>query len=253
MADDWGVDDADLRELTRLLQRPGAVAPADGMAVAIRSLLVSRGREDEELMIHYSVQPLPDGIARQPLPRDSDLATYAAEVAEELQAWAIGHVRKYRPLPPLDRNQVRRELPSRKELWRLLRAEFSGVRDVDGGFVATDRFGTAFRVMLTPEQWQEYVVGCEIGCRNDYGIDADSAGDGPRVAIGDLDEAMATMDPDESFLVLDARVLKGSTRAELPPMPGSAGKQKSEEILRRGGGGWYATYHEGKLSNPVDE
>jgi hypothetical protein len=36
-------------------------------------------------------------------------------------------------------------------------------------------------------------------------------------------------------------------------MPGSAGKRESEEILRRGGGQWYATYHEGKLSNPFDE
>ncbi len=54
-------------------------------------------------------------------------------------------------------------------------------------------------------------------------------------------------------VVLDARVLKGSTRAELPPMPGSAGKRESEEILRRSGGRWYATYHEGKLSDPFDE
>jgi hypothetical protein len=36
--------------------------------------------------------------------------------------------------------------------------------------------------------------------------------------MGDLDEAMATMDPDESFLVLDRHRFRGSTRAELPPV-----------------------------------
>ena len=60
-------------------------------------------------------------------------------------------------------------------------------------------------IALTPEQWQDYVVSCEIGCRMDYGVDADGEGDGLLVAIDDLDETMATMDPDEDFVVFDGR------------------------------------------------
>jgi hypothetical protein len=212
------VDTVQLRELTRLLQRPGTVAPAEGLVVTVRSLKISRGYQDDELVIGYSVPPLPDGIARQPLPRDADLSTYAREVAEELNAWAIEHVRKHRPPPPLDRAQVARELPSRDELWRRLQDAFRQVRDVPDGFVGTNRFEVELHVVLTPEQWHEYVVAREVGCRNDYGVDADTSGAGPEVAMGDLDEAMATMDPDESFLVLDRHRFGGSTRAELPPV-----------------------------------
>ena len=166
---------------------------------------------------------------------------------------AAEHVRKHRPLPPLDRDQVRRELPSRNELWGMLREDFHGLREAPSGFVGTNRFRTELRVMLTPEQWQGYVVDREIGCRNDYGVDAQSAGDGPMVAMHGVEEAMATMDRDESFLVLDRHELQGSTRAELPPVPGSANQRELEETLRRGGGRWYATYRDGKPSDPFDE
>jgi hypothetical protein len=182
---------------------------------------VGSARHGAEVVIGFSVPGLPDGVCRQPAPGNTDLSTYASEVAEELQAWAIEHVRKHRPLPPPDRDRVRRELPSREELWRTLREGFSRVREVPGGFVGTNRFGVELRVMLTPEAWQEYVVGCEIACRNDYGVDADGPGDGPMVALGDLDEAMATMREDELFLVLHRHDLRGSTRAELPPVRGS--------------------------------
>jgi len=247
------VDTAQLRELTRLLQRPGAVAPAEGLVVTVRSLNVSRGYSGDELVIRYSVPPLPDGIARQPLPRDADMSTYAREVAEELNAWAIGHVREYRPPPPLDRAQVARQLPSRDDLWRMLRDVFREVRDLPEGFVGTNRFDVELSVVLTPEQWQDYVVAREIGCRNDYGVDADSSGAGPGVAMGDLDEAMATLDPEESFLVLDGDTFTGSTRAELPPVPGAADERVADDIRQRGGGRWYATSRDGELFDPLDE
>jgi hypothetical protein len=112
----------------------------------------------------------------------------------------------------------------------MLRSEFRGVREGPGGFVGTSRDDIEFRVMLTPEQGQENVVDCEIGCRSDYGVDADSAGDGPMVATHDLDEAMATMDPDESFLVLARHRLAWSTRAELlrcPALPHSGRPRRS--------------------------
>lgn len=232
------MDAADLLELTRLLQRPGAIAPADGLTVRVQSLRIASAPRGSELEIHYSVAPLPDGIARQPLPGSRDLVTYAAEVGEELPGWAIEHVRRHRPLPPPDRDQIRRDLPSREELWALLRSEFHDVSDVDGGFVATNHDGRQLSVMLTPQAWQEYVVRCEIGCRNDYGVDADSAGSGPMVAMGYLEEEMATLDADESYVVLDGHALHGSTRTELPPVPGSAWQRELAEVRRRGGGQW---------------
>jgi hypothetical protein len=234
------MDPADLLELTRLLQRPGAIAPADGLPVRVQSVRGSGARRGHELEIHYSVAPLPDGIAHQPPPRDRDLVAYAAEVGEELQAWAIEHVRRYRPLPPPDLDQILRDLPSREELWALLRSEFHDVSDVDGGFVGTNLDGRQLQVMLTPQTWQEFVVRCEIGCRNDYGVDADSAGSGPMVAMGYLEEEMATLDADESYVVLDGHAVHGSTRAGLPPARGSAWQRELADVRRRGVGRWSA-------------
>lgn len=235
------MDEADLRELTSFLQQPGAVKPADGLPVVVRSVRIARSGGTDELLIEYTVQPLPDAVAKQPLPWDSDLGAYAAQVAEEVQAWAIEHVRKFRPLPPPDLDRIRQELPSRDQLWRLLRDEFHDVRDAPGGFVGYQYDGHETAVVLTPEQWQEYVVRCEIGCRNDYGVDADSIGGGPMVAIGDVEETVATMDEDEHFLVLDGHELRGSTRAELPVVRGTARQRRSEELRRRAGGGrWFA-------------
>jgi hypothetical protein len=148
---------------------------------------------------------------------------------------------------------VARVLPDREELWRRLRAAFTDARDISGGFVGTDRYGNALSIMLTPKTWQEYVVTCEIRCRNDYGVDADNAGDGSIVAIDDLDETLATLDPDEKFVVLDAHDLTGSTRAELPPVRGTAAVRKAERIRLRGGGTWYATRPPGRRSPSADE
>ena len=219
------MDGPSLRELARLLRRPGAVPRADGLAVSVTTVRLVRGHDGREIEIRYAVPPLPDGVARQPLPRaEESLTAYASIVAEELQGWATEHVRRYRPLPQPDRNQVARELPSADALWRDLLAELQDVEQVPGGFVGSyeDRRVT---VLLTPESWQGYVVDCEIRCRNDYGVDADRPGSGPAVALGDLDETIATLRPDETFVVLDGRRLVGSTRAGLaPPLQGRAGR-----------------------------
>jgi hypothetical protein len=235
------VDEPELRELTRLLQQPRAVPPADGLPVVVRSVRIARSDGNDKLLVDYSVHPLPDAVAQQPLPWDSDLVAYAAQVAEELQAWATEHVRKFRPLPPPDLDRIRQELPPREELWRLLRDEFRDVRDVPGGFVGYQDDDHEIAVMLTPDQWREYVVRCEIGCRRDCGVDAASAGDGPMVAVGYLEETVATMDEDEHFLVLDGNEFRGSTRAELPVVQGTALQRRSDELRRGGGGGrWFA-------------
>jgi len=226
------MDKGDLRTVGKLLRRPGAVAPADGIPVVVRSVELSRNRSDPELLIHYSVAPLPDGLARQPLPT-GDLTEYAEEVAQEVQAWAIEHVRRFRPLPPPDRDAIRRDLPSREQLWDRLLEEFTEVEVTPGGFRGVSRFDQHLTVVVTPEQWQEIVVDREIACRNDYGVDADSAGHGPSVAIGELDETLATMDDDETFVVVDRNDFVGSTRAELPPVRGTAQEREHAEFMAK--------------------
>jgi hypothetical protein len=247
-------DEAFLHTVTALLRRPGAVAPADGLEVSVRSVRRVRGEMDDELEITYTVPPLPDGVARQPLHED-DPATYALEVAEELHGWATVHVRRFRPLPPPDRDAVRRSLPPREDLWRLLLAQFRDVVEVPGGFRGVDPFDDEVTLVLTPEQWQDYVVDREIGCRHDVGVDADGPGDGPGVALEHVTETLATLDDDEHFLVADGHHLVGSTRAELPPVPGTALQRESEEIRRRVAEarranpeaelGWYAERRDG--------
>jgi hypothetical protein len=247
------MDSDELQAVTTLLQRPGAVASADGLAVTVRAVRVTAGELGTgELEIVYSVPSLPDAVARQPLPGPwhEDLATYASEVAEELQAWAIEHVRKYRPLPAFDREQVQHELPPREQLWLMLTSEFRDVHEIPGGFVGTSPDGPELHVMLTPERWQDFVVTCEIGCRSDYGVDADSAGAGPQVALCDLEEVVATMEDDERYVVLDGYHLEASTRAELPPVPGTATQVTAEDArLRASGGSWFASDQSGDPSD----
>jgi hypothetical protein len=245
------MDAAAIDEVVRILRDPGAVPLADGIPVQVTS--VSLAPSGDELVVRYSVPPLPDGVARPPVPEGGTAASRAAEVAEELIGWATEHVRRYRPPPPLDRAQVARDLPDRNKLWRQLRSGFTDVRDIPGGFVGTGRFGTTLTIMLTAQAWQDYVVTCEIGCRNDYGVDADSAGDGPSVALDDLDESLATLDDDELFVVLDDHRLTGSTRAELPPVHGSAATREAERIQRGGPGAWFANGRDGSDSRFTDD
>jgi hypothetical protein len=229
-----------LRQLLRLLTRPGAVRRADGLEVSVTSLHVVRREGKQQLRVRYQVPPLPDGEAWQWLPsREESLEEYAAGVAEELHGWATEHVRRHRPLPLPDRADVAHDLPSREALWAQLRDQLRDVTDVDGGFVVTDG-EDRIQVRLTPEQWHELVIDREIGCRRDAGVDADGPGDGPMVAFYDLSEVIGSRDADETFVVLHRRRLTASTRAELPPVRGTALARKTEEILRQGGGSWVA-------------
>jgi hypothetical protein len=234
-------DDAYLRDLLAALSRSGAVPPADGLPVTVTGVHLSGDGETQELVIEFSLPDLPPGVCRQPYDeewrrrfRPSDPTRYAVQLADEIQAWAIEHVRTIHPPEPIDRDQVRAELPSADELWGTLTAEFADVTPDSGqGFRGRSRFGAVLTVAVTPEQWQDYVVSCEIGCRMDYGVDADGEGDGLLVAIDHLDETMATMDPDELFVVLDGGRLTGSTRAELPPVPGTGSAREHEKVMRR--------------------
>ena len=89
---------------------------------------------DQELVIEFAVPGLPPGQCRQPYGeewrrrfRPADPERYAAELTGEVQAWAIGHVRKFRPPEPIDRDVVREELPPKDELWESLTGEFAEV------------------------------------------------------------------------------------------------------------------------------
>jgi len=228
------------KTLLRLLQQ-AELREADGLVVRVTEVAVRRREGRQQIRVGYAVPPLPPGEAWQPLPRaDESLESYAAGVAEELHGWATDHVRRHRPLPLPDRSDVARDLPSRDALWAQLREQLPGVIDVDGGLVVTDG-QDRIQVRLTPEQWHEFVIDCEIGCRRDSGVDADGPGDGPMVATYDLHEVIGSRDADETFVVLDRGRLEASTRAELPPARGTARARATEEILRRGGGrGWFA-------------
>jgi hypothetical protein len=249
--------DADeLRRLHAYLARDGAVVTVDGDPVEVHAvvLVAEDGPEDRPLWrvaVDYSVPPLL-GATRgdHPLPwADDTVEEYADDLAEHVGFWATEHVRRVRPLPPPDRDPVRRELPTREELWTLLLGQFSQTERLPTGFHGSwsDR---ALTVVITPEQWQELVIDTEIGCRADYGIDAARAGDGPGAAIDELHETLATMDDDERFVVFDGRALVGSVRAELPPRAGTAREREHARVMRRiaearrrdpqAGFGWFA-------------
>ena len=132
----------------------------------------------------------------------------------------------------------------REELWRALRSQFHEISEVPGGFIGTHRFATRIRIMLTARQWAAYVVGRDTDSHDN--LDVDAARARVQYALDDLEEAIATMDPDESFLVLDGDGLRGSMRAELPPVPGADLERETEEILRQGGGKWYAIGRDGE-------
>ncbi len=232
--------DRDIAQVRQRLQEAGAVAAADGIEVRVHTVRVEPGElaGQQDLVIDYAVAPLPDGTARQPLPRSHDLETYCREVAVEVTAWATEHVRRYRPLPLPDRDEVRRDLPGRDELWRMMRAELVDVREVDGGLAGREApDASPVTVVVTPEQWQEYVVDCEIGCRRDHGVDASKTGDGPDAALFYLEEMVASRQSDEPYVVFDGREFCRSVRAELPPVRGTASARKAREIEEKHPGG----------------
>ncbi len=89
---------------------------------------------------------------------------------------------------------------------------------------------------MTPEQWQDFVVECEIVAREDAGVDAARPGDGPFLACEAVDELLATLDEGEHFVVFDGRRFHRSTRRELPPVRSGALQRRTQEIVRRTGG-----------------
>jgi hypothetical protein len=189
------------------LFRPGSVAPADGLEIRVRSVRERRndvGRRDLEIV--YSVPGLPDGVAR--IRSDEPQI-----VAEELTAWATGHVRRFRPPRLATDAELSVELPSRDELWQHLVSALNARVGPDG--LVFDEDGNV-TLVLTPEEWQRYVFARERGARLDHGIDADRPGDRPWLAVDDISETAGSRGPGEDFVVLTDRGFHASTRAALP-------------------------------------
>ena len=127
---------------------------------------------------------------------------------DELHGWATEHVRRFRPLPPPDRDAIRRALPDREALWAMLGQRREGERG-------------RHQWSVTPEQWQDFVVECEIVAREDAGVDAARPGDGPFLACEAVDET--ARDPGRG------RALRRLRRPQVPPLdaPGApAGAQR---------------------------
>ncbi|WP_426246586.1 hypothetical protein [Nocardioides sp. LHG3406-4] len=207
--------------------------------MTVTGLRTDGGPGQEELVIEFSLPDTPPGVCRQPYndayrarPRRPDSEAYATELGREIQGWATEHLRRYHPPEPIDREQVRHELPTGDGLWRMLIDHFDETTPVPQGFRGT-AYGSTITVVLTPEEWQEHVISCEIGCRMDYGVDADREGSGPYVAFDALDEIIGTLDPEELYVVFDGREFRGSTRAELPAVPGTAGEREHAQSMRR--------------------
>ena len=217
-----GGDDVEMvghEQLVRRLARPGTVPLADGLAVTVVAI---RPLGNDRWEVRYAVPDLPDGVAQLPPPYSDELDEAAREYAEEVHGSATEHVRRYRPLPPPDRDAIRRELPDREALWAMLGQR----RDGEAGN----------EVVVTPEAWQGYVVEYEVAAREDFGVDAARPGDGPFLACEAVDELLATLDEGEHFVVFDGRRFHRSTRRELPPVRSGAMQRRTQEILRRTGG-----------------
>lgn len=199
---------SDIGQIRDFLLRPGAVAPADGLEVRVRSVRPFRNEGGRtSLEVTYSLTGLPDGRAEVE-PEEPE------HVAVEVQAWATEHARRFQPPPVPTDAELSVALPSAEELWQQLVDAFDARKVADGLELRND--GEPVTLVITREEWQRYVFACERGARLDHGVDADGPGDGPWLAIEDLSEVAATTRPGERFIVLTERGLSASTRSELP-------------------------------------
>ncbi len=225
MDHDGRMDQADLDQVSAYLCASDVVAPADGYAVRVTGVSIVIGemwhgsdgswKQDDELLIDYVVGSFPPAQATQPLPAPwhESLEEYCEGVATELNAWATEHVRKFEPLPIPDRDDVARDLPSCEQLWEILRSDFTEVRDEPVGFSGVFYDDRRVALRFTAVQWQDFVIGCEIGCRADYGVDADSAGQGPAVAGDYVSELLASGEGCEGLELQDGRLSRFGQRA----------------------------------------
>lgn len=175
-------------------------------------------------------------------------AEYAPDIAREVEFAChslIEQATDSRSRRRADPAAADRDTAPADELWAQLlvdlghdhvsaRESEAGVIEVieDGG----DGPGEPVWIHLTPEQWRSYVVDCEISARNDSGVDASSAGDGPGLARLYLDETLGSRCEGERHIVLFKDGFHGSIRAELPPVRDPASRTPRTPP----DGDWYA-------------
>src|SRR5262249_25374355 len=140
------------RKLLRLLQQ-AELREADGLAVRVTEGAGRRREGADQGRIRYAVPPLPGGGAWAAWARGREsLESYATAVGEELHGWATEHVRRHRPLPPPDLEEVARSLPGRDELWQELRSGFREVEDDGAGFQGV-LYGKLVEVTFGADDW----------------------------------------------------------------------------------------------------
>lgn len=124
------------------------------------------------------------------------------------------------------REEVAATLPSQEDLFERLvndLAESGEVEVVEPGvlrFVEGSDDGDAVEIHVTPAEWREYVIDCEMVAQEDSGVDAWGPGDGLGMALLFLDETIGPREGDERFVVFHRGEFERSVRSELPPIQG---------------------------------
>jgi hypothetical protein len=154
----------------------------------------------------------------------AELARKIADMAFSAAGRSVQRGREQARRAAVDAVAVRAELPGRDELWALLVGtldKYGVAREVDPGRIELieERDGGEpgrVTVVVSPDQWHDFVVSVEIGCRLDRGLDAARAGDGPDSACFALDELVQSRHQDNRFIVFDRGGFHSSIREERP-------------------------------------
>ncbi len=255
-------DEAYLRRLREVF---AANDPSDGIDrqdgfgrdVWVESLRPADDGPYEELEVTYRMA-VPDRTEFRDVPRRSstrlpfgrdwreasghaDPAELARTIAVAVFSAATGVVQQMRGderRRAVNGNAVRARLPDKQALWRELLErleEYGAVRELVPGRVELleERdYGEPAIVTLvvTPDQWRDFVVSAEIACRLDSGTDARGRGQGRSEALFQLEEAIDSRHPDDRFIVFDRTRFGASVRAELPLVSGAG---RAVRLLRQ--------------------
>lgn len=196
-------DPAHTARVERHLRSAGALQPAGGLDIQVRSVRLVRGDWDRlELEIAYALAPLPDGVARIPATDDPET------VAVELHNWAMAHHDHHRPPAPV----VMDPDSAWDDLLRNLGYHGSVREAGDGRVEVTERDGDVFTVLVTREQWAR--------------VWAHEGDDMFHDLLGPRAE-------DETFVVFHQDDLVRSVREELPPVASTIGWELAANMRRR--------------------
>ena len=155
-----------------------------------------------------------------------DPADYAPTIAKHVWFAAGRQVQQGRDEPSPSRDEVDATVPGKDVLFERLLTELTESGEVElvepGAIRIDEHLGGAqpVEIRVTPSQWREYVVGCEMNAWTDSGVDAWDPGDGFGMALLFLDEMIGSRYEDEHFVVFYRDDFERSVRSELPPVRG---------------------------------